>query len=212
MPEMKFEVITVCPQYIGCYLNKKHHLHKPLLMKYVEEAEPDYVRNGLEHYEGNGSILHEVEEFEPIKKWVEKCALHFAETVLQSNVGGRMHCVGSWLNVASAEGFQDPHQHANSLISGTYYVRKSPRHSGLAFFANDLMSPPNKPNLMPQLKGPGPLNTPDMTTPPEGGLMLWQSHLQHGYPASGTDGRTSLSMNFLPDLIDGVYKMRLCKA
>ena len=212
MPEMKFEVITVCPQYIGCYINKKHHVHKPLLLDYMEKAEPDFVRNGLEHYEGNGSLLHEVEAFQSIRTWVEKCALHFAETILQANVGGRMHCVGSWLNVASADGFQDPHQHANSLISGTFYVRRSQNHSGLAFFRNDLVTPPNKPNLMPQIKRPCPSNTPDMTTPPEGGLMLWESHLQHGYPASGTDGRTSLSMNFLPDLIDGVYKMRLCKA
>ncbi|HCA35919.1 MAG TPA: hypothetical protein DEP13_04670 [Gammaproteobacteria bacterium] len=212
MPEMNFDVLTVCPQHVGCYVNKNHRAHKPLLIKHLEEVEPDFARNGLEHYEGNGSLLHEVEAFAPIKKWIEECALHFAETVLQFNVGGKMHCVGSWMNVASAQGFQEPHLHANSLISGTYYVRKSQDHSGLAFFANNLVSTPNRPFLLPQFTGPCQANTPDMTAPLEGNLLLWQSHLHHGYPASGVGGRISLSMNFLPGLIDGVYKMRLCKA
>ena len=212
MPEMKYDVITVCPQIIGCYLNKKHHVHKPLLVEFLDKAKPDFVNNGIEHYRGSGSLLHDVEKFESIKRWVERCAHHFAENILQFDVGSKMHCVSSQLDVASAEGFQSPIQHVNAVITGAYFVRKNREHPGLAFFGPDLVGVPNRPCLMPGFKGQGPCNSPDMTTPPEGGLMLWQSHLAHGYPASGVDGRTVLSMNFLPETFNSPYKMRLCEA
>ena len=211
MPEMKHEIAVVNPTPIGCYLNKKHHVHKPLVTEFLEGAQPDHERNGLLHYEGNGSILHEVEAFTPIRKWVENCALHFADNVMGFEVGSKMHCVGSWINVASADGAQDPHQHANSFISGTYYVRKKPEHSGIGFFPMSAVTPPSQPNLVVRSRGPNAFNSPDVLNPPEGALMLWMSHVQHGYPPSGVDGRTSLSMNFLPEVIEGVYGLRLSK-
>lgn len=98
-----------------------------------------------------------------------------------------------WVNVYEKGDGQEVHNHANSVVSGIYYVA-APEGSGELMFHSpmaDNMYEPPKSDL-------NPMNTPTTTLTPQAGMMiLFRSWLRHSVmPSTGKGPRISIAFNF----------------
>ena len=111
-----------------------------------------------------------------------------------------IHIANSWINISSPSSSQAFHSHANSLISGTYYISfDSSIHPSLvlrhprpqcSFSAYEDMP------FLPTVYN-SPLFKPSYS---QGDLLLWPSYLEHGFfasrnPSDSLAPRVSLSFN-----------------
>lgn len=175
---------------------------------------PEYSTNineqGLHHYfnQSGLSILHEIPELRELKEWSEECSRHFLTQVLDWKVedDNKMLITDSWMNVCEERASQQDHNHHNCIVSGTYYVhREEWVHSGIEFYHQNIEM---WPTIMLQRDWDDNSNkyTRRVETlyPSSGDLILWSSNLRHGYYGMTNfwEGRTTISMNFLPQTID----------
>jgi len=175
---------------------------------------PEYSTNineqGLHHYfnQSGLSILHEISELQELREWSQDCARHFLTQVLDWKVedDNKMLITDSWMNVCEERASQQDHNHHNCIVSGTYYVhREEWVHSGIEFYHQNIEM---WPTLMLQRDWDDNSNkyTRRVETlyPSSGDLILWSSNLRHGYYGMTNfwEGRTTISMNFLPQTID----------
>ena len=175
---------------------------------------PEYSKNineeGLEHYYNQSglSILHEVPELKELKEWSTECARHFATQILdwQIDDDNKMLITDSWMNVCAERAGQQDHNHHNCIVSGTFYVnREEWVHAGIEFYKQNIEL---WPQLMPTRDWSDNSNKytrrVESIYPSSGDLVLWSSELRHGYYGITNfwEGRTTISMNFLPQTID----------
>lgn len=119
-----------------------------------------------------------------------------------------------WLNNCYENGFQNFHNHANSFISGTYYINYNPElHSPLKF-SNPLYHSVSNPYIDLNTERYTQFNHSESNCDfiEEGFLLLWMSHLSHGYDINKSNERITLSMNFMPSVLkSGPYKFKIEK-
>ena len=107
---------------------------------------------------------------------------------------------------------QAPHSHENSWISGTNYVCFEGGHAPIRFWRPGALAHPNRPYLSMAAGGQRTSFSTDeiQIAPAPGTLLLWPSHLLHGYSGNARNGRLSLSMNLLPKrLIGSSYSLEV---
>ena len=97
-----------------------------------------------------------------------------------------------WLNIYTAGNSQEPHNHANSVFSGIYFVKTPKGCSPLILFspnANNMIEPPKTET--------NELNRLSVRYEPKAGQMLiFRSHLIHAVKSSQADvERVSISFN-----------------
>ena len=209
------DVFEIFPERIGSYIFTHEHrtclkqLCFDLIDKYKNNRE--YIRQSatckLTHYFdpilGKNSSLLDYPGFETFNSWIKRCSIDYINNTIGSNCGDVI-ITQCWINDCSKGGFQKPHNHMNSVISGTYFVNCTPEiHAPLIF---------NKPNIE---------GTPYLSLgirerfahiePCDGTLLLWESHIHHGYHSNNTDKRISISFNVIPETIPGMYGFKLTK-
>ena len=110
----------------------------------------------------------------------------------------------AWLNIGGVNAAQGPHNHTNSFISGTYYINYSGNHSPLTFYNDRLTTSLN--NSQPYLtlevnsKIQTNYNNNLSIKPKEGQIILWRSHLVHGFGRNNSEDRITLSFNLMPKI------------
>ena len=67
------------------------------------------------------SVL-DLPELERLSVWIEEQAEIFCQEVKGDHLVDGVIITDSWLNVCGPGGVQNPHYHANSYLSGIYYV------------------------------------------------------------------------------------------
>ena len=97
-----------------------------------------------------------------------------------------------WLNVYSTGDSQEPHNHANSVFSGIYFVKTPENCSPLVLFsphANTMVEPPKtETNDLNRLAA--------RFEPQAGQLLIFRSHLMHAVKATPLDDeRVSIAFN-----------------
>jgi len=109
--------------------------------------------------------------------------------------------IDCWLNVGDEGCHQDYHYHANSWVSGCYYLNFDSTHSPLQF-QNPFWNTPIVPCFVGEPLRQTPYNSnffiPDIE---EGDLLMFPSNLVHGYEVSQSphnNPRISIAANFLP--------------
>jgi Putative 2OG-Fe(II) oxygenase len=137
---------------------------------------------------------------EDFKNFLQGSAYDFVKGVMGYELEDDLIITDCWINTCYKNGFQRFHSHANSFVSATYYVNYIPSiHSALTFlnpFFNLHVEPFFELN-----KGEITLfNQKEVECDfiEEGDLVLWSSHLDHGYDINIGNGRVSISMNFVP--------------
>jgi uncharacterized protein (TIGR02466 family) len=210
---MNIAEIFPTPIFVDNYTEKE--TIKNLILKEIkkQKPEPHLCSPQLLHY-GNtsdGSIFRK-KEFKSFKQWCEKSCEKFITEVLGYKLEDGVFVTDSWINVCNKDGFQQPHFHTNSFISGTYYVNfdKDLGHSPLTFQSPSSANYISKSSISLEKIVPTPYTTDSNCYPQNGDLVLWQSHLLHGHFGNEADDRISVSMNFMPKVIStGQYGFRV---
>jgi len=149
-----------------------------------------------------GEELLNTTELLDFKKFLSDSCFKYVDTVLGKLVD-EMVVTECWLNICNKGGKQIPHSHMNSYVSGTYYVNVENTHQGLTFY-NKQSRTHNTPFLR-MLDNNKSSDTEQFSVNHnlEGTLLLWPSHIYHGYPENNKDNRISISMNFMPRTVQG---------
>ena len=208
------DVFKIFPVKIGSYIFP--HEHKTCLKqlcfdifdKYknnIEYSRQNFQSEYLTHYFGqsNNLSLLDYPGFETFNSWIKRCSIDYIHNTLECNCDNVV-IAQCWINDCSKGGSQQPHIHANSLISGTYYVNFIPAmHAPLTF---------SKPIIAgtPYLKLDGGESVSHIK-PYEGNLLLWESHNPHEYHSNNTDKRISISFNVIPETLPGIDGFKLIK-
>jgi uncharacterized protein (TIGR02466 family) len=184
-------VIEIFPVKIGSYIfpckhkTRLKHLCFDIIDKYKNNREysRQNPKNGyLTHYfdqEDLVSPLLDYPGFETFNSWIKRCSIDYINNILGCNCDNVV-IAQCWINDCSKGGSQKPHNHSNSLISGTYYVNFIPAmHSHLLFIKPKIEC---KPYL--ELERNDTACSNDFYTSfqqYEGNLLLWESHTIHGF-------------------------------
>ena len=160
----------------------------------------------------NNLLLHP--KFKEVKEWVQKCAEDFLTNVLQIEYE-EFFFTESWLNISGKGGYQKIHNHSNSIISGTLYLKSEKDHPPLEFKKQKMEFEPfisltehykmGNPNTASTLGFPCTQDT----------MLVFNSHLYHGHDASQVESeRIGLSWNGLINFMEkdkDLYRIRFVK-
>lgn len=179
-----------------------HSFLKKQILSIMEEEcfESNKVSENLFHYKNskNYSILYD-DRFKNFKTWVEDVCYNYVTEILGYHLDDKIIITDSWLNKCNTGGFQYPHYHTNSYISGTYYINFEEGHAPLIFVNDDISPYISKQTIsLEKSKTSTKYNSNVIFFPKESELYLWQSHLTHGISDNEKDNRISISMNFMP--------------
>ena len=202
------------------YEPKKHVEFKKTVLDFIKdnkELETDgIISPELKHFFNSSEQEKGFFDYIPdqdFKNFLEESAFDFVSGVMGRDVE-QMMITDCWINTCYKNGFQRYHSHANSYVSATYYVNYIPSiHSALAFsnpFLNVHVEPFMELNTIESTE----FNQKDIVCDfiEEGDLVLWTSHLDHGYDINIGNGRVSISMNFVPSKFkSGPYSFSIQK-
>ena len=220
------DVINIFPTKIGSYVfpNEYEKRLKQTCFNIINSK--DHVSYNddyhLTHYfdpkDGNESIL-DYPGFEAFHGWIKGCSIDYINNTLGLKCDNVIVTM-CWMNECPKGGFQIPHNHANSVISGTYYVNFVKGMHAPIKFMNPEKVALNKttPYLDLDSKVERDCNwdgSPKIqgydVEPNEGQLLLWESHLGHTYCLNNADKRVSISFNIIPETIPGLYNFKIAK-
>ena len=210
------DVIEIFPIQIGTYnFPCKHktrlkHLCFDIFDKYKNNKYYSRQNSGsgyLRHYFDREDLVPSLLDypgFETFNSWIKRCSIDYIHNTLGCNCDNVV-IVQCWINDCSKGGSQPPHNHQNSLISGTYFVNYTPEiHAPLTFDESTIMGTP-------YLSLGHTRDRFANIEPYEGTLLLWESHIKHGYKSNNTDKRISISFNVMPETLPGIYGFKLMK-
>ena len=160
----------------------------------------------------NNLLLHP--EFKEVKEWVQKCAEDFLTNVLQIEYE-EFFFTESWLNISGKGGYQKIHNHSNSIISGTLYLKSEKEHPPLEFKKQKMEFEPFI-SLTEHYKKGNPNTASTLGFPcTQDTMLVFNSHLYHGHDANKLESeRIGLSWNGLVNFIEkdkDLYRIRFVK-
>ena len=224
---MNFELFELFPKVVAIYKydEEKHKTVVKIcdeIKNNIKSGDSEYSKNqvdsSLTHYynQSSSSLLYEISELKEFRNWCCESVKHFMTEVLDYIIeeNNPIIVTDSWLNVCGERSHQVRHNHHNCLISGTYYVnRQEWVHAGIEFYKPNIELNP----IMAHTRTWDDNSNKycryiETLYPSSGDLILWSSEMQHGYNGMTNfwEGRTSISMNFLPKTIDnGKYSFTI---
>ena len=118
----------------------------------------------------------------------------------------------SWLNISGRGSEQGIHNHSNSIISGTYYLKSEDRHPPLEFYRSKYDSVPFI-SLTEHYKQGNPNTASKLSFPcTQDSMIVFQSQLYHGHVPNDLDKeRIGLSWNALVNFRQedkSIYRVR----
>ena len=227
---MKHELREFFPQVVGIYhpdgafdpeeiKTKCKEIQENIVEGHEEWSYNLFDPENLCHYynQSNSSLLDSDPVFEKFEKWLQESCAHFMTEIhnyVLPEGADDLFVSDCWMNVCKKErAEQVKHNHNNSIISGTYYVvREEHVHEGLEFYKQYPDMQPSLTHFRQWDNVSKYSRQKEKFYPSEGTLLLWSSELYHGYDGrlNFWDGRTTISMNFVPKVIDnGKYAYAL---
>ena len=193
--------VGIFPVPISRFLfDTQHHKHLKEKCLYITETK-SHTENGggnhkLIHYYDprDGLNLLDCEGFGVFHDWIKACSLEYINKVLGNDCEDVI-VTECWLNVCKRGGLQPPHNHCNSIVSGTYFVNFIPGKHAPLLFVNHLNE------VHPYLRVGTGFKKNAHVEHTEGALLLWRSHIMHGYEENMEDNRMTISFNIMPTTI-----------
>ena len=151
---------------------------------------------GYTSFASIGDLTERFRNFARLEKIIRRHASLYAAELHWDVRGKKPICDSLWVSVMPEGGSHTSHIHANSVISGTYYVAV-PDGAGPLIFEDPragllMAAPPRKKSA------PRELRTHVSETPRPGTLLLWESWLRHEVPLNRARGnRISVSFNYV---------------
>jgi uncharacterized protein (TIGR02466 family) len=146
--------------------------------------------------------------------YLVESANHFAYGVMGLQSEYPMMITSLWVNAVHRGGIEHKHLHANSIVSGTYYLNFNDQHARLRFYTP--RRPANE-GFSIDIETDSARNTKyswaytEISDIVEGDLALWPSYVEHGYVDNGADNRITISMNFMPSALCSEYSFRVAR-
>ena len=160
----------------------------------------------------NNILIHP--EFDEVRQFVEESAKDFLDNEMQMDYE-EFFITDSWLNISAKGGYQKIHNHSNSFISGTLYLKSEDDHPPLTFKKQKMEFEPfislsehyrmGNPNTAHELSFPCTQDT----------MLVFNSYLYHGHDASQVESeRIGLAWNGLVNFVEknkDLYRIRFVK-
>ena len=121
----------------------------------------------------------------------------------------------SWLNISGKGGYQKVHNHSNSIISGTLYLKSEDGHPPLTFKKQKMEFEPFI-SLTEHYKKGNPNTAHELSFPcTQDTMLVFNSYLYHGHDASQIESeRVGLAWNGLVNFVEkdkDLYRIRFVK-
>ena len=160
----------------------------------------------------NNILLHP--EFQEVKAWIQECAEDFLDNALEMEYE-EFFFTESWLNISGKGGYQKVHNHSNSIISGTLYLKSEEKHPPLEFKKQKMEFEPFI-SLTEHYKKGNPNTASTLGFPcTQDTMLVFNSHLYHGHEANKLESeRVGLSWNGLVNFVEkdkDLYRIRFVK-
>jgi uncharacterized protein (TIGR02466 family) len=182
------EVISIFPTAVGVF-NYDKDLNN--IKNFINEnVKNDLLDNGGNKTSSNTNIL-DLKEFKDIRVFIENSIKEYFENVIDSDGDVQPYITLSWLNFTEKGGFHHKHWHANSVVSGVFYINAVKEHDKIHFYntkTSTIDLPPKNFNIF---------NSPTWwISVKENQLILFPSSLEHGVDTLLLDHlRISLAFN-----------------
>ena len=194
---------------------KQYHTPKPFM------DDLDLSRFTFEKYKGqtklrtgkfNNILLQP--EFKDIRIWVEECARDYLTDVLQMEYE-EFFLTESWLNISGKGGYQKVHNHSNSIVSGTLYLKSEENHPPLEFKKQKMEFEPFI-SLTEHYKKGNPNTANSLAFPcTQDTMLVFNSYLYHGHGESQVESeRIGLAWNGLVNFVEknkDLYRIRFAR-
>ena len=153
-------------------------------------------------------------EFKEVHDFVEESAKDFLDNVMQIEYE-EFFVTESWLNISGKGGYQKIHNHSNSIISGTLYLKTEEGHPPLNFRKQKMEFEPFI-SLTEHYKKGNPNTASTLSFPStEDTMLVFNSHLYHGHDENQIKAeRIGLAWNGLVNFIEkdkDLYRLRFVK-
>ena len=153
-------------------------------------------------------------EFKEIHDFVKSSAKDFLDNVLELEYE-EFFVTESWLNISGKGGYQKIHNHSNSIISGTLYLKSEEGHPPLNFRKQKMEFEPFI-SLTEHYKKGNPNTASTLSFPStEDTMLVFNSHLYHGHDENQIKSeRIGLAWNGLVNFIEkdkDLYRLRFVK-
>ena len=194
---------------------KQYHTPKPFMNGL------DLSRFTFEKFKGQTKLRTEKfnnillqPEFKDIRIWVEECARDYLDDVLQMEYE-EFFLTESWLNISGRGGYQKIHNHSNSIISGTLYLKSEKNHPPLEFKKQKMEFEPFI-SLTEHYKKGNPNTASTLAFPcTQDTMLVFNSYLYHGHGTSQVESeRIGLAWNGLVNFVEkdkDLYRIRFVK-
>ena len=172
------------------YISKLDRELTTLELKFVDKNKKDFYKNDGNITSKNNYILNE-KPFANIKKQLDlKIQDYFDKIILPAN-NITPYITQSWLNYTETNQYHHKHEHANSLVSGVFYINCDDKFDKIKFF-NDKYS-----TIKPEVKEWNIWNSESWWfSVKTGDIILFPSSLTHMVEnKQGTNTRISLAFN-----------------
>ena len=160
----------------------------------------------------NNILLHP--EFEEVKAWIQEMAEDFLTHVLQIEYE-EFFFTESWINISGKGGYQKVHNHSNSIVSGTLYLKSEENHPPLEFKKQKMEFEPFI-SLTEHYKKGNPNTASTLAFPcTQDTMLVFNSYLYHGHGESQVESeRIGLAWNGLVNFVEkdkDLYRIRFVK-
>ena len=217
------DVLPLFPIAVGCYAypDREYIIGlKEKVRDYVKDLphNRNWDNEGLKHYMQRGDLVDNAgntagvtlnntffKHFEcpELYEWFCECAFQFHTEVLGLQIQSKYLITDSWVNCNTGEGGQSYHAHVNSFLSGTFYLDSDETAAPIEFQSpkyNFAIEPHM--GFTPDTNNASIFSQPRAAVKPmEGDLLLWESHVRHGYSENHSPNRMSLSINMIPRIV-----------
>ena len=160
----------------------------------------------------NNILLHP--EFSEVRQFVEESAKDFLDNEMQMEYE-EFFLTESWLNISGKGGYQKVHNHSNSIISGTLYLKSEDGHPPLTFKKQKMEFEPFI-SLTEHYKKGNPNTAHELSFPcTQDTMLVFNSYLYHGHDSSQIESeRVGLAWNGLVNFVEkdkDLYRIRFVK-
>ena len=210
------EVVNILPTPVAIIPCPFHDKVKDNILTEIEEQKLNqlsYNTNSKElKHVGHYSVIHDDIKYGRFRNWCEQQAEIYAREIQGHYIPETVQITDSWFNISNTGGFQHQHYHANSYISGVYYVNFDGEkgHCPTSFTKDERTFMPHSPVLNILKTKNTEFNQNDVIYAKEGELILFPSHTTHGYRENEGNNRVTISMNIMPTVVtNGDYGWRV---
>ena len=217
MSNQDIKIFPILPEALGLFLipRNDHIIYKDFAKKIIDQPLPEYNStnidcSSLKHVcnQKDQNIFKNFPQFQNLEKTLCEFTLKYINSI--GFCCDEVVITDAWLNCALANSSQAMHLHSNSFISGTYYINFLPDVHAPLTIVNDRLVQGTARHPFLELPIDKSVSTPYnqrqlKISIEESSVLLWKSHILHGWDNNQADNRITLSFNVMPKVCSDGY-------